>query len=317
MSSRALLRSLVISVVAIGISAALAYRHASAITYFEQDHDQFVVDWQTSTYDWQQVSNDLLPRPSSSVMVEINPGSAAVSGVVISPNWIISARHNSDGGNWLGSTKFYVDTNGDGAYGTGERYKAVQVEPDAVLDLVLVRLEKYQQAGVPAGLTEFVQPSTLSGPLHVGSSVTLAGFGKTQTEFNAAGAPIGNGYLRGELKFGRNVVETNGTISFTAPSTSGYVPYEAQGMVGDSGGGWFIRDGWDWRLAKVFRTPIDASDVGSRLDEWIVPTVGSDLPSYAPTSVPLADTEWQGVTTLGWSTPNWTQGVPTATDNAW
>jgi len=192
-------------------------------------------------------------QPSDTVLARWG-GNA--SGVVITSEHVLTTRHQSGG---VGTT-VKVD---------GVNYEVVEVtniqDPDTptnTLDLRVVRLVN-QDTNAAANFTDFV--GIYEGTDEVGQTMVIGGYGEGR------GAEIrqGNNLLgyewdgsEGTLRWGANsVTGTQADASFSndqfqndilkAVFDSSGVDGEATVAKGDSGGGWFINDGGQWKVAAL------------------------------------------------------------------
>ena len=177
------------------------------------------------------------------------------SAVAVSSTHVITTRHQ---GGDVGRT---VTIN-------GTAYRAAEItNAPGTVDLRIVRLETLD--GRPANLAEFV--SVYEPTDEVGQTLVLGGFGDGRGADVIGGpGPFNNqviGYewdgVRGTQRWGANQATatqndanilaawTNDVIiaDFDAPGSGVF----AEGTLadGDSGGGWFINDGGEWKVAAL------------------------------------------------------------------
>jgi len=185
--------------------------------------------------------------------------------VAISPNYIITTRHQSYG---VGSSVWFG----------GTEYRVAEIIIHPVADLRVVRLTAV--GGQPANLTNYVDVYTNDGG-ELGQTVAMGGYGMGRGANLPSGdiSPSTYGYSwdgsdNSTLRWGQNCVDVVGTSTYAtgrvdptenyasqyiradfdrwdaAPSEK-RVPYEAAPAFYDSGGGWFINDGGTWKVAGL------------------------------------------------------------------
>lgn len=280
-----------------------------------------------------------LPNPGRDLTVLIQlpqVGSVFVpygSGVVIAPNWIITAKHVLD--------VAFNDPSDDPDLITltidEEEYKAAQIYryPNSEFDIGLVRIKKAN--GDDANLENWIP---LTNEFSAGSAVTIGGYGQ-QRFVSDDDIEISDSQGNQALRWGRNIAffdsaNTSLSVALDHPTTPAYLKYEALMQPGDSGGGTFVRDGWEWRLAGINAStetrlvepgPLTGRGIAWSSNvtmetplDWIETTMGADFEAPETSAAILAaDTEWIGATSVGWSSPaSWSSGVvPTISDNVW
>ncbi|BBO33230.1 hypothetical protein [Lacipirellula parvula] len=262
-----------------------------------------------------------LPRPSDSIMAKVQSS----SGVVIAPNWILTAWHITNGESFK---PVGISVN-------GVPYSVVDEILDAPGDMALLRIglpdgdddpwNNSPTHNLPANFTDYagIDPD-LEVP--AGSTITQGGFGDAFLRDPGTGFVISGQGPQGHLRWGKNVV----TNAFGGPSINynfssvEEIEFEGHGLGNDSGGGYFVKDGWDWRLAGITRdVDFAASAMYAPNYSWIATALGGDLPSLTYASKPSSNVAWIGAANGAWITlANWedldTPGsnnkLPTATD---
>ncbi|MEL7089613.1 MAG: hypothetical protein AAGL98_14425, partial [Planctomycetota bacterium] len=177
-----------------------------------------------------------------------NAGAIALGGA-----WVVTTRHQDIG---LVDRRVNID---------GQTYDALaenQVIPLANADLRLVRLTE-TATGELANLSSSVE---LYRGSVTGQTAQITGFGPTIGELSANGdgynlaGPTGNAY---GLNAGQNRIDRTRTIGnpfgrasalvadFDNAALGRAVDFEANLAGGDSGGGWFVQQDGQWRLAGI------------------------------------------------------------------
>lgn len=191
-----------------------------------------------------------LSAPNSNV---VGRWAGNASAVAIGPNHILTTRHQGAG---VGVAVNFGGTN----------YFAVEQTLFGSADLRLVRIAQDVGDTTPANLTQFVDLYTHND--EVGQVVVIGGFGKGRGAALQTGGLVDYGYLwsgadNTAQRFGANLVEgaanviagslTSNTlvIDFDDIGTGGYTDFEAAVAKFDSGGGWFINDAGQWKLAAL------------------------------------------------------------------
>ena len=191
-------------------------------------------------------------RPADEVVGRWSSNSSCV---VISPNHVLATRHQGGGG----STTVRIG---------GTSYKVAQISNISVedpADLRVVRITTID--GQLANLADYV-------PLYTGTeekqkSTAICGFGQGRgaTLYNDSNEPYGYtwaGTSNTVQRWGANKIEvyTTTTNGYTSSIILGYfdnigereyVPYEAGPAFWDSGGGWFVKDGGQWKIAGIIQ----------------------------------------------------------------
>ncbi len=216
--------------------------------------------------------------------------------VAVSSNCIITTRHQGGGigtSVYFGGIQYSVQEvwNEPGAGGTG--------------DLRVCRIQR--TAGGSTNLADYVLPYTNTD--EQSELCVIGGYGKGRGADVLSGITvIGYEWLGGNnqtQRWGQNKIESTGTGSspgyisdvivadFDAPDThgsSGAQDYEATLALWDSGGGWFIDDGGEWKVAGLSRGVPDHNEqswFGDGLDAvrvssyatWIADTIVERVPA--------------------------------------
>jgi hypothetical protein len=179
-----------------------------------------------------------------------NSGGAFVFGssAVIAPNWIITANHVLEALDELNVLPGFRPGGGAIEYRTklGQGDEPM-IYHHPTLDIGLVRIVDVN--GNDANLQNWLSIREMRN----NARVTLGGNGYKYRFDEQTNAPtfVAAG---GSLRWGRNVATLSGTsvsANMDHPTSSDYVKYEGMSFPGDSGMGWFFRDGWEWRLGAV------------------------------------------------------------------
>jgi hypothetical protein len=194
-------------------------------------------------------------RPADDV---VGRWSTNASCVAISPNYILTVRHAGGG---VGSSVYF----GDVAYVVREVWNEPADDGKAA-DLRVCRIEK--ASGGPANLSDYVGLYTSSDEARKKKNIVTGGYGKGR----GAGIPddvnpVGyswSGSTNQMLRWGQNQIEdaveantgtyisSTLTANFDEPGAAGSATeYEAAIAAWDSGCGWFIFDGEQWKLAGI------------------------------------------------------------------
>ena len=210
---------------------------------------------------------------SSPVDAVVGRWASNASVVAVSSTHIITTRHQGFG---LGTI---VKIN-------GVDYVAAEITNEPTnADLRVVRIETL--GGDAAGLTDFV--SIYAGTDEVSQTHVLGGFGDGRGNDIIVGPDL-VGYdwdgTQGTQRWGANVVtgsdddvaigsRTNDVLFATFEGPGDGIAGEATIADGDSGGGWFINDGGEWKVAALNQTVENIND--ALFDEKIY---GVRLSSY-------------------------------------
>ncbi len=174
--------------------------------------------------------------------------STNATAVAISPNTIITVRHQGGG---VGTSVWFG----------GIQYQVVGEAASPGVDLRVCRIAT--MSGAAANLATYA--SLYTGTDEIDQVVTLGGYGMTR------GAPLTatdgtvygyqwTGSSNTTETWGRNTIDETGTQAlspyssevliahFDGPGSSSYVPYEASIASWDSGGGWFVQNGSTWQV---------------------------------------------------------------------
>ena len=188
-------------------------------------------------------SNEPTNRPSDAV---IGRWVGNASCVVINPNHVLTTRHQNSYGSGIGTTVAISEVD----------YKVVQ-ETIIASDMRVARLTTTD--GQLPNLSDYSALYTLS--FEFGETVVIGGFGKVRgSDLQTDG--ITYGYLwasnpGNQLHWGSNLVsdinESDGYLyaRFDDVGHGDHVPYEAIVAEYDSGGGWFIWHGSQWKVAGI------------------------------------------------------------------
>ncbi len=189
-------------------------------------------------------------------------GLSNASVVAISPNYILTARHQNTGG--VGSAIEF------GGSLTGVTYKVAEIINVGAADLRIARITLADNV-TPANLTQFT-------PVYSGSDAapldfTLGGFGKSRGADLTATIGGTHGYqwlneANTTLRFGRNRIDGpfNGAVDGPYTNDVLIADFDGSGVLGpngaitseaiagefDSGGGWFVENGvGNWQVAGI------------------------------------------------------------------
>jgi hypothetical protein len=246
-----------------------------------------------------------MDKPPDYLLAEVlreNPSNPKPStpAVPIAPNFIITAGHRTallepDPG--FPYRRVVID---------GEIYYMVDRRPpnrvNDYYDISVYRIEKTD--GTDANLTHWA--ALYDHDDERGKEISIFSYGYQ----GYVGGPEG-------LHWGKNVLITVPTATylaygFSAVGEKDFVTYEVLGISQDSGGGWLIKDGAQWKLAGYYTT----GSSGPRLSihhTWIDNAI-TEMGGTRPAPTITYDTTWQGITG-DWSTPgNWNPSLPTSSD---
>ncbi len=241
----------------------------------------FFFFYMTSTSVWGLVlfpgESGPLDRPLDSVVGYWNGNPASV--VAISPNYLVTCRHQNGG---VG-TSVWIN---------GTEYTVGQVFNNGSVDLRVVRIDKLN--GQPANLTEYV--GIYSGTQDTNCDVVIGGYGFTRGSELKTPLSITYGYqwggTQGGLQWGRNYVKGTSTVqygsyfskalvaSFDGPFSIAHVAGEVGLAAGDSGGGWFIKD-WQgkWQVVGLSAYVDHLGHENVSAQSWFGnPTTGTEYP---------------------------------------
>ncbi|MEM8782377.1 MAG: hypothetical protein AAGE65_05905 [Planctomycetota bacterium] len=253
------------------------------------------------------------PDPAWTVTFELSSGVRFGTGVLVAPNWFITAQHYGSSSVGPGG-KVVIDNQDvrtiaeriDGpTNGLPRDIALFRFEGDAVANPVL-------SDGLP-GL--FVHPLP-------GQVVTKSSYGKAATQWDSDGLPFNGSVQPRGLRYGRNVITGgNGTnlqladvvqVTRDHDQSGDYVDFEYGLVLHDSGSPVWYKDGWnDWALIGGGYAS-GGGDIRA-VSDWITDTIraspnGDPNFSFASTSAPLptADRDWVGTSTAPWGTAsNW------------
>jgi secreted trypsin-like serine protease len=164
------------------------------------------------------------------------------SGVLISPNWVLTAGHvaltnDANPASFYDDFLFVLGANTSTGAEEFQYADEVFLAPgyagvEQGVDLALLYFETPFVSAAPAQIYQ--------GNVQVGDIASIVGFGQPGTP--ATGAQTPDGVKRA----GQNVIESVTTSDdylfyrFRSPNEANFLPLGAQGLPGDSGGGWFI-----------------------------------------------------------------------------
>ena len=186
-------------------------------------------------------------RPSDAV---VGRWGGTASCVAIGPSRVLTTRHQHGGVGLtveIGGTSYVVS-----------RYFS---HPQADL-----RLAELTLGGAPANLAEYVEPYRRTD--EVARTVVIGGYGLGRgTELQTDGLTYAYQWAPGTndtLRWGRNRIDRTATAfggyvtkilvaDFDDVGGGGHVTYEAALGDHDSGGGWFVNDAGQWKLAGLGR----------------------------------------------------------------
>jgi hypothetical protein len=265
-------------------------------------------------------------KPADDLIAKIDKAvDAKPTATVIAPNYIVTAGH------WTGLINLHVDIEVDGQIQT---YKTVDGDriDTATRDLGVYRIERCIGTGQePCDVTEDANLEQwidfYFAEDQVGKEFVIGSYGPQPQA----------GLGPGTLHWGANMVTIiemgNPFIRFVFEETTDddYVKYEAEGVDKDSGSGWFVRLGPEWKQAALGQTshaghrfswytaPIELYTLIDWVDDMICSLNAArppgdqeadPRPRYDPT-----DTAWEGGVSSAWGTlGNWSDGVPTSSD---
>lgn len=254
----------------------------------------------TNEYDEFYVPPQLL-KPSDNFMAMIwgqpgpNPpqsyfGPGGVSGVVVAPDWVLTSKH----GGGVQGTDVWV---------AGNHYVVDEAFVHPTTDLRLLRIVDFTTGNSPTLPYVSIDPNLLPS---VGHPVTLGGFSDQKERNPITGDPTGNTlHDPGLLTWGRNYLTRSDIAVSLDISQAEDIRFKGVGADKDSGGGWFVRDGWDWRLTGNFTTGATGpSTIFPAYYEWIDETVGG-LPQAVSSARPAATVIWRGGTASWHNAANW------------
>jgi hypothetical protein len=273
------------------------------------------------------VDDGCISRPNDSVVgMIVGNGDDRPTAHVIAPNYILTVGHW--GNLYRESPPREVKISIGGSIQTF--YIADGRINGSGMDLGVYRIET--TGGDDANLSEWLD-IYLSDDV-ANKTIVMGGYGPMQ------------GGAAGTLHWGRNriypssaiVWSRNLDVLFDPVDGESYVQYEAAGANGDSGTGWFLREGPEFQLVGMTVGVIEATG-GSNSDrlgfwssayqsryqlDWIHDNIDAmnqarpvnereDDPRPAPD---VTDTAWEGDTSTAWgTTANWTDGIPGTDDS--
>ncbi len=263
-------------------------------------------------------------------MVVGSPGDEAKmpTATVIAPNYILTVGHWGDltiapQSESFRTVKIEVP---DGL--TPYKIVAGAYVNDGISDLGVYRIKKLDDQD--ANLAQWVALNTVEDER--GKEYVIASFGPQQGCTVATPPVCTNLDDADHLHWGKNVTPSaqvgisSMTVGFNNPGAVAYVKYEAGIIDGDSGSGWFLKVGPEWKLAGLSKTlnsveklSYKVSSTGqqtfinfinSKIDEMNSARPEGEREAYPRPAPVVTDRVWEGDTTADWATPeNWTGGV--------
>lgn len=200
----------------------------------------------------------LIVQPSTATLTPTTPSGAVgrwggnAGAVAIAPNYVLTTRHQDGNTGALRDVVFNGVT-----YDSAESWTF-----GSNIDLQLVRIEK---DGADANLTQYValyDSAITSGT----TTVLVSGYGPTIGPADGSDGYdwAGTTNNANALNFGQNRVDATGAIDegtyagmevlqvdFDQAGVAGSREYEATFGIGDSGGGWFVAEGGQWKLVGL------------------------------------------------------------------
>ena len=257
-SARHLLRLCILSAVLLGS----APKHAHAIGMHNSN-----ITPQSAYLEYAQLF------PSVGFLFDYNGATPAdfSSGVLIDPHWVLTAGHSVVHPNTTNLFDDYLFGLGANSSTLAEEYQFANevflhpnyAGPEAGVDLALLYFETPFVSAAPADI--------YAGQVQVGDVASIVGYGRPGTP--ATGIQNADGVKRA----GQNVVEFGNSPApgyieyfFSNSSDSNFLPLGAQGLPGDSGGGWFIQDGTDLLLAGITSGGSNLARYGSLTSAYLV-----------------------------------------------
>ena len=187
------------------------------------------------------------PQPAAAV---VGRWSSNASLVAVAPNYAITTRHQGGG---VGTVVTFA----------GNQYVVAEEIPHPSADLRVVRLEL--PGGGQANLAHWVNVYDATDELT--QVATGSGFGDGRgATISQLGIPVGyewGGAATRQLRFGRNRIDGTSVLSFGSFTSDVLladfdphqgltsVQYECTIAEGDSGGGWFLFQGGEWKVAGL------------------------------------------------------------------
>ena len=254
-------------------------------------------------------------------MARINRSSGTKpTATVIAPNFIVTAAHWSKSYSLVGKYVSLGTENSDDYIIVDERlgeYDGSSYSPD----IAVYRVKKVDpndpnnpDPNEDANFSDWVD--LYSNSDEVGKLLTIGSYGP-QRWYGYPDPPI---EPAGTLHWGRNVVRgADSTLYkvFDAIGEDDYVKYEVNGGMYDSGAGWFIKDGIEWKLAGLYTSVMARNSFGPRISlhiNWIDQQI-ANMNGVRPLP-DLADVHWQGADYGDWAVAgNWdTSSIPNSSD---
>ncbi len=182
----------------------------------------------------------VVTRPADAVVGQWL-GSNQASLVVVSPDYAVTTQHQGGGIGTLVS----ID---------GTQYKVNAITNHPTADLRVVKLVTL--ADTPANLTDFV--SIYTDTDEAGQTAVFGGYGEGRGSAVAGGYNWAGAGSR-SLRWGSNVIDNTGTAGANDVLIADFDSHangalgEATLATGDSGGGYFLFDSGEWKVAALHR----------------------------------------------------------------
>jgi hypothetical protein len=289
-------------------------RRAPAIGYFEDDYGV------VASAPLAQPADLVRPGDQYTATWDFG-GSGRASGVVIGPNWILTGGHVANDP----SINIHVGSDNGASYKVARNAQGQpQIFIHPSLDVGLIRIV------APNGAEPNLDFVPIAAPLEFGRvPITIGGYGAQRVFSSTTGQTDGEVLGGNQLRWGRNIALIGPNSLSTrmdkpldasnAPNPE-YLKYESHPMGGDSGAGWFLRDGWTWKLVAVTSTggvalpfpalPSNASGpkvASSDVFHWIEQSMGHALPTVSSAHPrPASTMRWAGPDNGSWHVnSNW------------
>lgn len=305
----------------------LLSRPANAVSYwgavYDLVHDAAGAD--DATGDQINATSPFAPADLLRPDYSQTSGHLGHNGVVIAPGWLLTAKHN-------------VGVNG---YKIGDQQAANYVavpggtHEHPTADIALIKLRNESNL-TPVMDLPYVTLYDGDQEIQPGTRITHGSFGRRARYDEQTGARTDVQNLNEDLRWSRNIITSKDSsdllrVAFDEVSAGGHIPYEGGHEVGDSGSGWYVRDGWDWKLVGIARepngmgtAPINAGGGAvSMYDyrDWILSTINNadgnasggpdQVVEFVPTTRPTPTHYWNGGAFGEWGGMTWSgQPVP-------